>query len=779
MTHNAHTITENLNRLGFKFVPVKPKGKAPQLSKWQKRATSDPDEIEELFNESDNVGLFLGKCHHEGYQWLCIDVDDLEQWIELTKKMPPLPETLTVKSRRGFHYYFLVSANHTLQQNIQGYKGLELKHGNKQMIAPGCTVSVEGEEDYTYTIIKDIPVAVLSPEWVEVCVSTPKPESAKPVHTGEPFNSEMAAIVAHKYASTIRSTNGVGLRDKTCFDLCVQLRDAAKATTVKQVVPYLQEYVNAIPPTAQPANDRFTLDTAIKKFQSAMTQPPREGWDRKEAAPPTDWPEPQPIAGKKPPEFPMVVFKRVPLVKELIETMAEITCTPVDYAANLVLGVVSAAVQGKMVGCVHDEWSEPLSLMIVIAGARGSGKSQIFRPLTDIIYQLDQKDAAQRLKNIARIKSEVMSLEQEKKAIVKRMQQEPSPEAIDALSDIELKLSQKTIPDTVSSILEDTTPEKAAMTADSNYSRLILASVEGVCLNSLKCKYRENEGESFLNLLLQGHAGDRFTQTRVGRAAIVIKKLAVSALLFVQPGPFRQTVLDNQYYEQRGLTARFLISCPEFDPQSVKIDLTSEQRKTTPKLAMDDYRRKITELWNTSIRVEEDGLINYYQIRFSFQARQLLENFHNDHIRLMFGEIDTPPHMEETLVKARGTTVRLATILHCLEYGGACLDHEVSGSALSDAMILLDYYMQSTDCLYTGATEEDQAMQRIVRWIKKERLSEISSKMMIDKFRYLPSDKENTLDKLEELGYIRKQSTPRDGGGRPKISYLTNPFLLQ
>ena len=763
-------ITLHAERYASPQMPVFPcKGKEPLLNNWPEIAVTDPLHVGDIFTKHPTANLAIVT----GNGMFVVDIDGdqgHESLAKLEAHNGKLPETWTAITGKGTHYYF-ASTEPIRNSTSKLAPSIDIRGKRGYVIAPP-SIHPETLTAYEWEIAPtDQPIAK-APQWLIDALLKTKPEKPQHYELQEPSNVEEEADHYYQKACAAAPTKG---RNVAGFDFVCQLRDLR--IDEDQCRNYMTIYHDTVK-DCRPGQP-YLIEHAMASVVQAFSKPPRDpGLLNRPTAAPTEWPEPEPITETKPPEFPTIAFNSVPLIKELIEKTAEVTHTAVDFSANIVIGAVAAATQGKVRVMVSDKsnWSEPTSLLIIICGQRGSGKSQVFRPLTDIIYQLDMKDSSKRLSNSATTKAEIMALEQEKKAILKRMQQEPDPEATQRLADVELNLSRKVLPSTSSAILSDVTPEKAAIIASGNGGRLVLASAEGVPLNSLKSKYSEQDGEQFLTLLLNGHAGDKFTQGRVGRSDINISEMAVSAILFTQPESFKKNIIRNEYYTTRGLNARWLIACPEFRPESLEIDITSDNQPTVPNHATKDYERRITELWNISQR-EQDGKNLYYYIKMDYEARAITQDFQNNRIKPMF--LGCSAYMQEALVKARGTVARLSCILHCLEHGDDCINLEISGSNVSDAILIYDYYLTTYEFMNSGSTQRDIEMLSIIKWIKVNNLEEIDSRTMNEKLKHFDTGKDNILKELEELGYIRPEKINENGRGRPKIIYKTNPKLRE
>ena len=86
---------------GLKILPLKPQSKIPLTKNGFKNATNDINQIEAWWTEhpNANIGLVTGK--ENGL--FVLDIDGA-----YPDTFPPLPAKPTVKTHKGYHYYFLL-----------------------------------------------------------------------------------------------------------------------------------------------------------------------------------------------------------------------------------------------------------------------------------------------------------------------------------------------------------------------------------------------------------------------------------------------------------------------------------------------------------------------------------------------------------------------------------------------------------------------------------------------------------------------------------------------
>lgn len=148
-------IPQQLQKEHFGFVKLKPKTKIPFEQNWQNKPCSYKD-IQTWIDQGGNYGV-MG-----GYGELIIIDADTEVISTIVKKH--FPATFTVKTHKGFHYYYFT-------KDIQ--KKIVLKKGDKhygeiiskgsQVVAPG---SIHPNTGVVYNVSNNINIAKISRELV-------------------------------------------------------------------------------------------------------------------------------------------------------------------------------------------------------------------------------------------------------------------------------------------------------------------------------------------------------------------------------------------------------------------------------------------------------------------------------------------------------------------------------------------------------------------------------------------------------------------------------------
>lgn len=158
---------ETLQTFGFGFFPLKPNSKIPAC-KWKDEQTS---EFEHLLNiDKNNIGVAIPD------HFIIIDTDTAEANKHLLNIDGFNKETLTIKTRKGFHYYnrlIGIGSPYQFQNNHPVFgKGVDSRIANKGYVVGAGSV-IDGNE---YVIHNNAPIATFTPEFEKVVCSHPKTE---------------------------------------------------------------------------------------------------------------------------------------------------------------------------------------------------------------------------------------------------------------------------------------------------------------------------------------------------------------------------------------------------------------------------------------------------------------------------------------------------------------------------------------------------------------------------------------------------------------------------
>jgi hypothetical protein len=151
------------------------RGKCPVVS-WGERASCKSNVIEAWWGNGRryNHGIHCGKSG-----LLVADEDVLDGLAKLAAKLGVIvPDTFTVKTAHGRHYYFTDTENGALSTKeglLAGY-GCNVRSGVGYVVGPGST-HVTG---VVYEVENDVPIVPL-PLWVAEAIKTEWPRATRPL----------------------------------------------------------------------------------------------------------------------------------------------------------------------------------------------------------------------------------------------------------------------------------------------------------------------------------------------------------------------------------------------------------------------------------------------------------------------------------------------------------------------------------------------------------------------------------------------------------------------
>jgi hypothetical protein len=188
----AHGVTDSLDcQCGNAHTQTKSSiGKHPRGLSWQRKATTDPQAIRDLYVGGSNLGIVCGEQPSIGFV-IAVDIDDEARFAQLVADCGELPETLTGRSPRGERRFFLVPEaipNKSLD-------GVDIKGKNGF-----CVVGPSRHHSGGYYTELTGTLAQLPPSWLTLIRPIPKPPLA--LSSWEPTDKR-ARTRAEKWARSI------------------------------------------------------------------------------------------------------------------------------------------------------------------------------------------------------------------------------------------------------------------------------------------------------------------------------------------------------------------------------------------------------------------------------------------------------------------------------------------------------------------------------------------------------------------------------------------------
>ena len=224
------------------------------------------------------------------------------------------------------------------------------------------------------------------------------------------------------------------------------------------------------------------------------------------------------------------------------------------------------------------------------------------------------------------------------------------------------------------------------MLAD-NDGKISIISAEGGIFNILNGQYSKTVS---IDTVLKAHCGDQIRVDRKGRESENIDKPAMTILLAVQDIVLEE-IMSNDIFKGKGLNARFLYCNP--------ISTVGTRKFHTdkfPKILKDEYQQLIYKL--LKIPNGEKTKI----LKLSNEANKELEIFYNWLEPQLINELE---FMADWAGKLVGTCLRIAGILHCMEYTNITTECLVSADTIKKAIEISKYFLEHSKYAYMLAGE--------------------------------------------------------------------------
>jgi hypothetical protein len=756
---------------GIRVVPIKPGEKRPPMPRWQDAATSDASLITTWFTgpyRGHGLGVATGRVTNEVHLFV-LDVDDhgngasgFDSLEDLVARYGPLPDTVEVLTGSGGkHLYFWSPVE---IRNDAGKKlgpGLDIRGEGGQVVAPP-TIHPNGRP-YEWSIgygIDEIAIAD-APEWlIAKLTHTPAPTVPTP-RTTDPFLAGDSIADAYTASTTwdeLLGADGWTLSRIDTDGIQHWVRpgknpsDGTSATVNYKGLDILKVFTSSIAWLPEGVYTRFRyyahrhhggdMSAAARTLAGTVTA-------RQVAAGADDeWGEPIPLIDDvATPSFPVEVLPA--WMADYVAAVADDLQVAVDLPANLALGALAVAVLGNStVDYPRQNWTQPLNLYIAVVLPPSAGKSPAKSAIFKVLEELEHKRIGLAAANLAdheserRIKEKAQRANEEKAAKSKGVEGDAAREEARALA-AEIALMAK--PASGKLLVDDVTTEALGVELADAGGAIAVVSAEGGLFDRIAGLYSDQIAN--MDLYLEGWGGGRYSVSRIGRPPILVPRANLCVVTTVQPAVL-DVIGGRRDFAGRGLTARFLITCP---PSNVgRRDRLRPSKATTH--IRKAYESAITDIADTCqtgtpvLRIEGTGSDTFALWDQSLEDR--------------LGPGEDLEDMAEWVGKLRACVLRVAALLHLAHGHGGTV---ISSQTMEAAITLGNYYLAHAQAVMTkwGVDGRVVQAQRILEWARRGGRSEFSARDVQRSNNRTFTSVEDTrapLELLIERGWIRPLS---------------------
>lgn len=491
------------------------------------------------------------------------------------------------------------------------------------------------------------------------------------------------------------------------------------------------------------------------------------------------WEQPIPLDTIGPlPAFPVHCLP--PVLRDFVAAEAEATQTPVELAACVVLGVLSACAAGSYEVEVRPGYVEPIQVYTMASMGPGERKSSVFADATRPIRDYERERAVEMAPAIQRAAARRKILELRYQEALKRAAK--TGDGLDAalVDELAIELAEHEIPTVPRLIADDTTPERLATLLSENGGRMSVMSAEGGLFETFAGRY--SDGVANIDVLLKGHAGDMLRVDRQNRPPVILDRPVVTLALCVQPDVL-QGLACKPSFRGRGLLARFLYALPES-----KMGRRLVVAPPVPRSVKDAYHAMCTRL--LASRRDEPEIL-----RFAPASQAALDAFQAE-LEPRLGPDGDLASIRDWAAKLVGATVRISALLHLAERYSVNSGNCAEGSAgLADtgntadsicekkeiALFFLSHSLAAFGLMGSDKAQADA--QRALTWLRAprnrhNRQNSVSKRDLGRALTLKPAEVDAMISVLTEHRFIRsKPQEQRQGAGRPPSpEYEINPL---
>ena len=475
------------------------------------------------------------------------------------------------------------------------------------------------------------------------------------------------------------------------------------------------------------------------------------------------WEKPKPLEKEvKLPAFPLDSLP--PVVRNYVKAVSESTATPIDMSAVASLAVIAGTVQGKFKIRGKPDYFEPLNIYTLIIANPGERKSAIVNAMTKFVNEYEREINKGRRAEIDRQQIELNAKEKRIKFLEGKNK---ADEAFELKTECRELEDQQVKP--LRLIADDVTPEALGSLLADNDGKLSIISAEGGFFDTLAGKYSNTVS---CDIVLKAHSNDPIGVDRKGRQTEYIPEPTLTILLAVQ-GNVVECMFDNQAFKARGLIARFLYCKP-----NSMVGYRSFNTVPIPT----DYERAYRDLIYSLIDIKSaDTKI----IKLSAEATDAYRAFYED-IESRQREGKDLSFMTDFASKLHGAALRIAGILHCMDYEKLINDESVSIDTMVNAINIGFYYLAHTMNVYDlmGADDQMKQVRFVLRKLEQNPRKQYKKydiyKMCRNSYIKNVDAIDPILEILTEYGYLYEIAPPdlKRTGRKPATIYNLNPMYF-
>jgi hypothetical protein len=764
----AHFAVHYASQLHWPTFPAN--GKRPIVAGGYKSASTDPGAVRQFWRDhpGSNIAVATGAV-----AWV-LDIDPrhggAEALAELEREHGALPDTVrSLTPGGGGHVYFAPSPQVTTSRG-QLPGGLDVRGYGGYVIVPP-SAGPDPQTRYRWEIgasPDELPLAV-APDWLVALIvqrTLHEPDGGGAIGPGQrhEFLLRRGGMLAWMGASeaAIRAELDVLNRER-----CRPPLPGPGPDGWHRLLPSLIRYAK---------RDRQARRAGARARQATAEDPAE---DRTEVGPEImmdepDWPEPLPLEPRSVPPFPIDTLP--PVLRAVVEDIAQVHQVPLDMPGVLVLGAISGLCARRLDVAIGQSHVEPLNLFCLAVGISGLRKGPALRdvlaPLraAEARWRNDTKDERARAEERHRLA--VSRLEKLRtRAAQAKTETDRTTLETEALQ-LAVALPAKPVEPTL--LVDDRTVERLEVDLAQQDGALILASEEAGNLFAVAAGRYVRDGAVQLDTYLKSYDRGGIDVARIGRTSVRCPAPELTILTTPQPIVLEQ-LRNRVEFHHRGLWPRCLFTLPQGRIGN-RLYRPGVHRAAIVHAA---YQVLVDRVLSECPRAANGGDILH--LRVTLDALEVWIAYH-DQVERALGDGKRLAPIAEWGSKHPARAARLAGILHVATHRGPGT-RVIAPETVNAAVRLAQYFEPHALLAYDllAAIPELTGARTIVGWLQRERLSEFTVRQVHQALQHRFATVAlltPCLCVLEEYGYIRPLPLPISKPGRPSRRYAVHPEVV-
>lgn len=322
-------------------------------------------------------------------------------------------------------------------------------------------------------------------------------------------------------------------------------------------------------------------------------------------------------------------------------------------------------------------------------------------------------------------------------------------------------------------VVDDITPESLVHQLEENGTLLMISDEAGM-LGNFSVRYSNNVPN--LDLLLKSWNGETYISDRATRESIVLKKPYMSICLACQPYVFN-SMINNSAFRGSGLIARFVYCFSVSNIGTRRYDTSP-----VPEDVAENYKKLIYKLLDKKFTYHDEKEL---YLHFDCKAYNEFVQYYNNYIEPQL--VTDMAFCKDWGGKFRGLILRLCGIIHCVKCAlndANPIENRVGINTFCNAVEIGEYFHEQAIYAYSLG-DVDIATVKAERVLNKIRSKHIIDIRQNDLYKLCrctlfknAADFGETMDMLEEYGYLKSETIPAANGcNRSGIMLHINPQI--